>query len=305
MKFGEDLFPLGTFKKQETAGAYIDKALSENLNIIAKKISNDMTFLGIISGHDSVGTGKTTFMTQIASYLTWKINQIHGTNNTFTHKNLVFKGTDLAKRSFELPKYSVVCLDEGDDLTTAHFKATTMKLKRYFRKCRQLNQILLLIIPSFFELPKFYALARSHFLVDVEFKGEFDRGFFSLYGPSSKKKLYIRGKRDWDYGVQKADLKGFFFSSYTFFPNCNEEIELYKKAKYKDMVDDAKKEEEESKAIPEIRKEIRKEIFIRIHNYFPDIKLNEIAKAFGVHPVTCGRWLAEYKKEKENIQHIT
>ena len=160
-----------------------------------------MTFLGLISGHDMVGDGKSTLLTQVGTYLTWKINQLHGTNNTFTDKNLVFGGTDLEKVSFELPKYSVIGLDEGDDVTTHGMKEFAQHLKRYFRKCRQLNQIILVILPSFFEFPKFYALNRSHFLIDIFFQGEYERGYFNFYGPYAKKNLYLKGKKEWDYNA--------------------------------------------------------------------------------------------------------
>ena len=92
----------------------------------------------------------------------------------------MFKGGDLAEKSFKLPPYSVVLLDESDDLKEHAMKDTTLKLKRYFRKCRQQNQILILITPSFFELSKFYALARSHCLINVKFYKDFRRGTFDF-----------------------------------------------------------------------------------------------------------------------------
>ena len=117
-------------------------------------------------------------------------------------------------------------------------KDTAKELKKYFRKCRQLNQILILILPMFFELPRFYALGRSHCLVNVKFLGEFDRGFFDFYGPSKKKDLYLKGKRDWNYNAVPKDFDGRFFGSYTFFPNVNEETKIYIESKFADMKED-------------------------------------------------------------------
>lgn len=291
MKFAEELFPLGTFRKQQTAGAYIDETASENLNIIAKKVADDMHFLGIISGHDMVGNGKTTIATQYGSYLTWKINQLHGVNNSFTADNMVFKGLDLASRSFKLPKFSVLVLDEGDDLTTHGMKDLAVKLKRYFRKCRQLNQILILIIPSFFELPKFFALSRSQFLIDVKFEGEFERGYFGFYGLNSKKKLYLKGKRDWNYDVQKPDFKGRFFGDYCFFPDCEQETKKYKDKKYRDMVDDSNDDEVTNPK--QIRREITSELFRSCYQNLNGITLNKLAIAFGISTRTANRFLAE------------
>ncbi len=244
MKFLEKEYPKGTFPKQQTDGAYIDQGLASNLDIYAKKIVKDMHFLIIISGNDAVGNGKSTLATHIGCYLTNKIKELHGIDNTFTSKNVALKAKDLVRQSFENPKYCVNVLDEGDDLTAHSLKESTRELKSYFRKCRQLNQILILILPSFFELPKFYALARSHALINVKFHGEFDRGVFDFYGPKAKKNLYLKGKRDWNYSASPPDIGGRFFGQYTFFPNLEEETEKYKSKKFDDMIEGEEKDQE-------------------------------------------------------------
>ena len=290
MKFAQELFPKGTFKTQKTDGAYINEVLANNLDTIAKKIKKDMHFLGIISGHDMVGDGKSTLLTHVGSYLTWKINKLHGTNNTFTDRNLVFNSKNLTKRSFELPQYSVVCLDEGDDLTTHGMKDLAVRLKRYFRKCRQLNQIVILILPSFFELPKFYALSRSHFLIDVMFQGEYERGYFKFYGPNAKKQLYLKGKKDWNYDAHKEDFEGRFFSSYCFFPDVNGCIERYKHEKYQDMIDDSEAEEDQMSS-EEVKTKYRKELFYQVYKNLEDVSVEKLANAFGVTKRTGFTWL--------------
>tara|TARA_R100001530_G_scaffold136107_1_gene115285 strand:- start:913 stop:1947 length:1035 start_codon:yes stop_codon:yes gene_type:complete len=289
MKFAEELFPKGTFNKQRSDGAYINENLSSNLNIYAKKIVEDMHFALIISGNDSVGNGKTTLATHTGCYLTWKINKSHKIENTFTHKNMVFKAKDLVKRSFELPKYSVIVLDEGDDLTEHGMKETAREIKKYFRKCRQLNQILILILPSFFELPRFYALARSHCLMNVKFMGEFDRGYFDFYGPQKKKYLYLKGKKDWNYDITPSDFPGRFFGSYSFFPNCDEETELYKKHKYEDMINDGDVDDRTPK---EVEKETKVRLLLRFHEKFPEIKITQWAEAFEVNRRTIHNWIS-------------
>jgi hypothetical protein len=256
-----------------------------------------MHFLGIITGSDAVGNGKSTMAQQVACYLTWKINQLHQTNNTFTHKNVFFNSAELTKGSAELPKYSVILLDEGDDLTTHGMKELAVRLKRYFRKCRQLNQIILLILPSFFELPKFYALSRSHFLINVSFEGEYDRGFFKFYGPLSKKILYLKGKKEWDYSAYPADFPGRFFSSYCFFPDLQKEIELYKRNKYQDMVDDAQAELE-SKPIAIQKKEWTIALFNQLYQNLEEISIKKLAQGFCVSERTATTWI---KKGKNNI----
>jgi len=294
MKFATEHFPLGTYEGQRTEGAFVEDLLAENLDIWALKIAKDMHFLGIISGNDQVGNGKSTLATHIGCYLTYKINQIHGENNTFTSRNMVFSAADLEKRSFELPKYSVIVLDESDDLKEHSMKEISKKLRTYFRKCRQLNQILILITPSFFELNKFYALNRSHALLNVKFMGEYDRGRFDFYGPRKKKLLYLKGKKEWNYDAHKYDFPGHFAGSYFFFPNCKDEDENYRKMKYEDMLN-YEKEEALSMTPDEARREGMMEAFYRVYNNLENITIEKLSIIFGISLSTGKRWLSKMR----------
>jgi len=298
MKFAPDIFPLGTFKGQQTAGAYFDGTLASNLDILAKKITNDMHFTGLITGHDGVRNGKTTVATQVGTYLTWKINKLHGTSLTFTDKNIVMRGKDLDKVSFGLPPHSVIVLDEGDDLTTHGSKELAIAIKRYFRKCGQLNQILLLLLPSFFELPKFYALNRSHFLIDVKFHGEFDRGTYSFYSARNKKYLYLKGKREWDYEAYKHDFPGSFTGHYYFLSDDLEGcIRRYKDKKRYDLEMDA--QYEDNKTAVQVEKEIKAKLFARVYDRLKDISVEKLSKAFGFTERTGFTYLKSEKQREE------
>lgn len=298
MKFGEEIFPIGTFPGQRTSGAYINETLAENLDVMVDMIDKDMTFLGLITGNDSVGNGKTTMVTQIGSYLTYKINKKYGLNNEFTANNIVMEGKDLPEKSFKMPKFSVIQLDEGDDMTTHSMKQVSVNLKRYFRKCRQLNQILLIILPSFFELPKFYALNRSHFLINVKFQGRFERGYFDFYSPKAKKMLYIKGKKDWDYDAWQPDFHGNFFSSYCFFPNLKENIEKYKAMKLQDMEDDHI--QRYAKTPEDVERDVKIELFKKLHAQIPIKSYLKLCEVFGITVVTGRKWVkTNLKDEKE------
>lgn len=300
MKFGEETFPKGTFKKQLTDGAYLDKTLSQNLDIYAKKIADDMHFLILITGNDSVGNGKSTLASHLGSYLTLKINELHKTNNTFTSKNISFNSEELEKKSFQHNPYSVLVLDEGDDLVSNWMKETAQNLKRYFRKCRQLNQILILILPSFFELPKFYALARSHCLLNVKFLGNFDRGFFDFYGPKSKKLLYLKGKKEWNYSAYNKDFHGRFFSEYCFFPDTQSEAKKYRDRKHSDMMNDADRKK------PLTEAQLKGKMFSQVYKNLGDISIKRLAEGFGVSERTGNRWLSvDYNTIEPPVTHDT
>jgi len=67
-----------------------------------------------------------------------------------------------------------------------------------------------MVMPDFFELKKSIALGRSQFLLNLDFRYEPStladgspfqkkiRGLAGLYGKKAKRKLYIKGKRDFD-----------------------------------------------------------------------------------------------------------
>jgi len=293
MKFAQELFPLGSFKGQQTAGAYIDGTLASNLDILAKKLPNDMHFCGLCSGHDGVRNGKSTIVSQIGTYLTWKINQLHGNNLTFTDKNIVMKGRDLEKVSFELPQYSIIVLDEGDDLTTHGAKSLAVNLKRYFRKCGQLNQILILILPSFFELPKFFALNRTHFLIDTKFHGEFERGTYSFYSSRNKKLLYLRGKRDWNYDAYKHDFSGAFTGHYYFFPDLEGCVQRYTDKKRYDLEHD----DVEYQTPQQVEKKVISKLFCQVYQNLVDISVKKLSKAFGFTERTGFSYLNKQKQK--------
>jgi len=293
MKFAQELFPRGSYPRQETDGLYIDETKARNFDVIAESMHKDIFPIGIYSGDNTSGTGKSTCITQDACYLTWKINQIYGLKNTFTSANVFFQVDKLIKDAPKFAKeqpYSVLVLDEPDDLNEHQLKNKSFELRSAFRKLRQLNLIFLITSHSFFELPKFYALNRAQYLINVRYHDKFNRGYFKFYGPKAKKLLYFKGKKEWDYDAHKCDLEGRFGPSYAFFPNCSEEIAKYKRKKYLDMVDELSGKNR-PKEVNE--KEITRKLFRQIHENCPEIQIKTLAKGFAVSERTCFNWLSE------------
>lgn len=225
-------FPKGSYKGQRGDGYAMDGYLKENIDIMAKKIVNDMQFVCIVSGKGTVRNGKSTIAQQQAFYFNDRVNELHGLNNTFDVNNIVFKADDLIDKALKLPKYSVLILDEGDDLTAQYYSKLAIKLRRFFRKCGQLNLFIILLIPDFFELPRPYAVTRSTYLINTHFAGNFDRGFFEFYSSKRKRNLYYKGKRFGDYDVVQPDFPGRFPDLYTV------DEELYREKKHKDLIED-------------------------------------------------------------------
>lgn len=286
-KVCEKLFPNGSFPHQQSDGFYLHKALKENCDIMIKSIGRDMQFVGIISGKGTVRSGKTTLSQQLGIYITEQINKRYKVKNKFTIDNIVFKGEDLIKKAMVSTKYSVIVLDEGDDLTIHYWRELSQKLRRFFRKCGQLNLFFLLIIPDFFELPRHYAVTRTNFLVNVYFYGEFQRGYFEFYSGKRKRDLYFKGRKYADYGVVHPDFDGRFLDLYTV------DKEEYLKRKREDL---EKENEEEERKQPSVQiREVRMKVCVQLTNLY-NLKTKEIAKVLEIEPRTVNRYLNVVKE---------
>ena len=293
MKILEDRYPKGTLKGQKSDGRYIDRTLYENIKILAKNIVRDMTYLGIISSSTlEVGTGKSVFVQQVAEAYLEAVREYHGIDNSLTMKNIVFSPKDLIERSFKIPKYSTIILDEWED--SHYWSELGMSLRQFFRKCRQLNLFMLIIIPNFFQLPLAYAVSRSVFFIDVKFAGEFERGYFRFFSFNKKKDLYLRGKKTQNYGIVKPDFWGRFSDGYVI-PEKE-----YRRVKYLDML---KFESKDSK--PPTEKEIKVKLFKQIYQNLEKISIKDLSRGFGISERTAYRWLKEKDEtDFDNKTHI-
>lgn len=294
-KVCEELYPKGTYKNQLSDGYYMEGFLKENIDIMAERVVDDMQFVGVISGRGTVRNGKSTLAQQIGFYFNYKVNKMHKLNNKFTAKNIVFKSNELIDTAFELPPYSVLVLDEGDDLTAQHYSRLAIRLRKFFRKCGQLNLFILLLIPDFFELPRPYAVARSTFLIDVSFQGKFERGFFDFYSLDKKRELYYKGKRYGDYKCVNSNFQGRFINLYTV------DEEEYRKKKYDDMFDDKGDNETQYS-----RKELNLkyiELIKKMEEAF-DLEFEdaEIAVILGVDKSSIGRYKRELYERNDPLE---
>lgn len=287
MKILEEKYPMGSFKGQKSPGRYIDGILYENLQTMARKIVDDMTFMGIcFSSTLEVGTGKSVFMTQIGEVWTHLVNKEHGLNLEFTERNLVFNAKDLISRAMELPKYSLILLDEWED--ASYWSALGQALRKFLRKCRQLNLCIICIIPNWFQLPLGFAVSRSAFAIDVKFESGFKRGFFDFYGFEAKRNLYVKGKKFYNYHVQKPTFYGRFTDGYGL-PEKE-----YRAAKLKDL-----QESEELEKKPMNETEYRIKLYRGMRDRKPKISVRDWATYFGVSKNTISAWNSD-KKERNS-----
>ena len=283
---------MGTLPRQKTPGRYIDGRLWENLEFLSKKIVNDMTFLVFVfSSTLEVGTGKSVFSQQLCEAYLEAVRQNHDIDNRLELKNIVFTPDDLIERSFKVPKYSCVILDEWED--NHYFSKLGMSLREFFRRCRQLNLFMVCIIPNLFQLPKGYAISRSIAAIDVKFDNNLDRGNFEFYGFTKKKKLFNFGKKREDYSVVKSDFKGRFLDGFVV------DEQKYKKKKYDDL---SRNDDEKNPTPKEVKKKVVLDFMANIENEedFKKINKRKIAECFGFTYNTLYNWEKEKKEKVKN-----
>ena len=286
MKILKERYPLGTIPRQQTSGRYINETLNDNLKILAKNVTKDMTYLGIITSSTlEVGTGKSVFTQQIAEAYLEHVRELHGIDNKLTMKNLVFRPRDIIERSFQVPQYSIVICDEWED--HHYFSELGKTLRQFFRKCRQLNLFILVIITNFFQLPMSYAISRSVFLIDVKFTGEFDRGYFSLYNFKKNKQLFINGKKRQDYDIVKPNFTGRFVDGYV----VNEKEYRIKKLEDLEQQDDLNSK-------PEFNpKQFKMKLFVQVKEILREVTFLRLCEGFGITKSTAYRWIEEYNRQ--------
>jgi len=297
MKIQEKKYPMGTFPKQRSAGLYFDEKLYDNLKELAKAIVDDNSFLLLVSAQAlSVRTGKSTFVQELAEGWNDIMRKEHNIKLDLSMKNIAFNADDFEKKAFALyedkQKYATIICDESDDLTGHSLSAEVKKIKRFLRKAGQLNLLMIMILPDFFEFPKSIAVNRSVGLITVDYGEHFKRGSWKFYNFKAKKSLFIRGKAYNDYAVQHPSFYGSFMG-YGYLVDEDE----YRKEKYRDLEEDAEKQK--SKKIELSKKAILKGVFLKLEEMFHGrVTQKELCEAFDISVQTACTW----KKIKEETK---
>lgn len=282
MKYCIEKYPMGSFKGQRSPGKFMDTWLYNNLELLGEKIVNDMTFLGIIySSTLEVGTGKSVLATQIGEAWSDIMKKKHNIDLPFGIENICWKPKDLIEKSFHVPRYSFILLDEWEDAN--YWSELGINLRQFFRKCRQLNLFMICIIPNWFQLPLSYAVSRSMFAIDVRFTDKLDRGLFAFYNFPSKRILYVAGKRGHNYKVVKPTFMGRFCDGY----GVNEQE--YRNRKLQDM-EEYDRENPVKKTKSMIEKDLQIKNLARYKKINPKLTTKELAYLLGVSDETILRW---------------
>ncbi len=144
-----------------------------------------------------------------------------------------------------------------------------------------------LAAPCTAEMPKGFAISRSVFAIDVKFRENFERGSFDFYNFEHKKKLYLLGKKNYDYSVARPNFPGAFTNGYA----------VGRKAYMEKKAYDLKKgdDEKDKKLNPT---QLKKELFYKVNENLTEITQKRLAEAFGTSETSAKRWVAEVRQSK-------
>jgi len=184
---------------------YMDEGLKIKLDtkIKEKIVKKDKDLVWIFDGDE--GSGKSTFAFQIAKYL----------DPSFNIERVCMNPSEFIHMINKADKGQVVVYDEA--YTGLSSRGTLSEINNLLvsmmMEMRQKNLIVFIVLPTFFLLDKYVALWRAKGLFHV-YEKRGNRGFWIFYNKRKKKRLYLKGKKEYSYKGVKSNFKGRFLEGY-------------------------------------------------------------------------------------------
>jgi hypothetical protein len=191
-------------------GYYMHDLLKENLDYEIKRINKNWDAVILYDGEE--GAAKTTVACANAYYLAEQCG------SHFDINNIVFTQTEFMRLVDVAKPYTNIVWDEFV-LSGLNLEALSMLQITLIKKMtviRKKRLVIHLIIPYMYMLTKYFAVARTRCLIHVYSKDNLNRGDFLYFNKPRKRKLYIMGKKFWEYNV-KADFNGNFTNTFGLF----------------------------------------------------------------------------------------
>lgn len=187
-------------------GLWIAPIFARELDKVKQRVlKKDRDWFGVIDGEE--GAGKSVLAQQIGAYL----------DPNFSLDNIVFNSDDFLKilKDPKTRKGTCIILDEA--FSSANNRASLTEVNRAMigvsTEVRQKNLFVLIVLPSFFDLDKYFALWRCRALIHVYFTPEEDRHYV-VFPKEQKKFLYLNGKKTYSYTKPKSPFPPFTFPNF-------------------------------------------------------------------------------------------
>jgi len=185
----------------------IDDNLKGNLDLLMKSVSKGWDNVMIIDGRE--GTAKSTLGKMICFYLS---------KGKFNVDNIVFTAEQFIQAVEKAPIGSAILFDE---MVMAGMSSDAMSgmqkmLIKKFTLIRKKQLHIVLIIPYFFMLQKYFAIGRTRCLIHNFSSDGISRGSFKFYNEDKKRSLYVRNYKFWYYPEERITFNFYgHFDDYT------------------------------------------------------------------------------------------
>lgn len=126
-----------------------------------------------------------------------------------TINNVASGMQDAIEKIKHLHDGSVLLIDEGSLVfnNKESMNKEQVHLMKIIDVVGQKQMVLIVILPSFFDLHKNIAVAHSRFLLHVYTGAQMERGYFAYFGKDKKRTLYTEGKKNFgSYKYPSADF---------------------------------------------------------------------------------------------------
>jgi|TARA_R100001530_G_scaffold128403_2_gene98123 ABC-type dipeptide/oligopeptide/nickel transport system ATPase component len=189
--------------KDKNKSVWIAPIMRKELDKVKKRVlTKDRDWVAVVDGEE--GVGKSVLAQQIAAYL----------DEDFNIDKVVFTSDDFLKviKDPNTKKGSCIVLDEA--FSAANSRSSLTEVNRSMigvaTEMRQKNLFILMVLPSFFDLDKYFALWRCRALLHVYFTPEEDRNYV-IFPKEKKKYLYLQGKKTYNYNTPRSPFPPFTF----------------------------------------------------------------------------------------------
>jgi len=175
---------------------YLDNVVRPSLE------KKDKDWVLLIDGYE--GAGKSTLGMQIGAYF----------DPTLNLNNVCFTAEEFKNSVVNAKKGQCVIYDEA--VTGLSSADSIRKVGRILRsmmmQMRQKNLLVIIILPTIFDLNKYAVLSRTRgFLHVYELKGR--RGYFALFNKKDTRMTYLLGKKTYTYKI-RSPFTGRFYGKY-------------------------------------------------------------------------------------------
>jgi len=183
--------------KSRSVDFLIDNIARNNLDEVRYRVlEKDFDFVTIIDGRE--GSGKSVLAQQFASYL----------DPNFSVENIVFTSEEFIKKIKDpkVTKGSCIVLDEAFNAINSRSSMSEVNrsMGAVATEMRQKNLFIIIVLPSYFDLDKQFAIHRASSLIHVYLKDNVERGQYLIFPRSQKLYLYLNGKKTYNYSKPKS-----------------------------------------------------------------------------------------------------